>query len=95
MGSTSHLFLVGVPFVGRQELVPQLPDVYSHDASYTCLKGLVNYHLYLILFGKNHIKKIEDSYEIRIYLFKIIGFVCVRAVSIYKGWSLGFHRINF
>ena len=82
--------------MGRQELAPQLPDIYSHDASCTCLKGLINYHLYLILFDINQIKKIEDSYEIRIYLFKIIRFlICVRTVSIYKGWSLRFQRMNF
>ena len=92
VGSTSHLFLARDPFVGRQELTPQLPDIYSHDASCICLKRLVNYHLYLILFDINQIKKVEDSYEIKIYLFKIIGFlIYVRTVSIYKGWSLEFH----
>ena len=69
VGSMPHLFLARDPFVGCQELAPQLPNIYSHDASCTCLKGLINYHFYLILFSINQIKKIENSYEIRIYLF--------------------------
>ena len=71
------------PFVGCQDLAPQLPDKYSMDASCTYFKGLIIYHLYLILIGINQIKKVEDSYEIRIYLFKIIEFLlCVRIVPI-------------
>ena len=43
------------PFVGRQELAPQPPDMYSMDACCTYLKGLINYHLFLILFDINQI----------------------------------------
>ena len=72
--------------MGCQELMPQLSDIYSHDVSCTCLKELINYHLYLILFDINQIKKVEDSYEIRIYLFKLIGFlICVRGSVYLKG----------
>ena len=41
------------PFEGCQELAPQPPDMYSMDAHCIYLKGLINYHVYLILFGIN------------------------------------------
>ena len=82
-GGHTPSLLARDPFVGCQELVLQLPDKYSMDASSTCFKGLIIYHLHLILIDINQIKKVKDSYEIRIYLFKIIGFlICVRIVSI-------------
>ena len=71
------------PYVGCQELALQLPDLYSMGCLLYLPKGLIIYQLYLILIEINQIKKIEDSYEIRIYHFKITGFLyCVRIVPI-------------
>ena len=82
-GGHTLTLLARDPFVGRQELVPQLPDMYSYSSSCTCLKKLIIYYLYLVLIGINQIEKVEDSYEIRINLFKINGFLfCIRIVPI-------------
>ena len=40
-GGHAPSLLARDPFMGRQELAPQLLDKYSMDASCTCFKGLI------------------------------------------------------
>ena len=61
------------PNVGCQELAPQLPALYEMGCSLYLPKEADNMPI-ISDFIEKKIKKIEYSYEIRMYFFKIIGF---------------------
>ena len=70
-GTTPPLICHEIPR-GRQH---KLPDLYSMGCPLYLLKE-ANYIPIISSFTeKNQIKKVEDSYEIKIYFFKIIGFL--------------------